>query len=74
MDFKAGDLVRVKSGGPLMTVDKVSVLAMTQEPAVWCVWFEKDGSRQVAKNDTFPPTVLEISSKPTVGAIALSRR
>jgi uncharacterized protein YodC (DUF2158 family) len=58
-DFKPGDLVRVKSGGPAMTVEQVAARAMTGEEAVWCVWFEKVGQRQVAQKETFVPVVLE---------------
>lgn len=54
-EFSPGDLVRVKSGGPTMTVEQCSTRHMTGEPAVWCVWFEKTTKH----NDTFPPAVLE---------------
>lgn len=63
-EFKAGDLVRVKSGGPMMTVEKVGQTARLQEDAVWCVWFEKVGSKQVAQRETFTPVVLEKVEKP----------
>lgn len=33
MDFKIGDVVRLKSGGPAMTVDSVENHTLT------CVWF-----------------------------------
>jgi uncharacterized protein YodC (DUF2158 family) len=42
--FKAGDVVKVKSGGPDMTVTQAGERAMTGEPTVWCVWF--DGRRR----------------------------
>jgi uncharacterized protein YodC (DUF2158 family) len=35
--FKKGDVVRLRSGGPDMTVDDVSTL--TGKPRVRCVWF-----------------------------------
>lgn len=63
-EFKPGDLVQVKSGGPIMTVEQVGKTAMLEEDAVWCVWFEKVGSRQVAQNKTFAPIVLEKVEKP----------
>jgi len=63
-EFKPGDLVRVKSGGPIMTVEQVGKTAMLEEDAVWCVWFEKVGNKQVAQKDTFAPVVLEKAEKP----------
>lgn len=64
MEFAAGDVVRLRSGGPLMTVEKVGKLAFTEDEAVWCAWFEREGSRQVAKRETFPPVTLVKSSMP----------
>src|SRR5262249_17196591 len=63
-EFKPGDLVRVRSGGPIMTVEQVGKTAMLQEDAIWCVWFEKVGNRQVARKETFAPIVLEKTEKP----------
>jgi len=65
--FKPGDLVRVKSGGPIMTVKQVGKTAMLDEDAVWCVWFEKVGNRQVAQEDTFHPVVHEKVQKSGIG-------
>ena len=62
MSFEAGDLVKLKSGGPTMTVEQVGKKSMTEEDAVWCVWFEKVGNKQVVQRDTFPPVVLEKAS------------
>ena len=39
-DIKPGDTVRLKSGGPKMTVTKVGVPYMTTAMSVWCKWFE----------------------------------
>jgi len=53
MDWKVGDTVRLKSGGPKMTV--VGVGDNLGEPVVWCEWFydnKKDSG-------TFPPAALE---------------
>ena len=73
MEFKPGDLVRLKSGGPLMTVEQVGEKALTGGEAVWCVWFEKVGNKQEAKRDDFPPVVLERSSKPGLGVARVTR-
>ena len=48
-DFKRGDVVMLKSGGPKMTIDQI------EANQVWCDWFE--GSKKIS--DTFPPTSLE---------------
>ena len=37
--FKPGEVVRVISGGPKMTVTQVGKRAVTGEEAVWCTWF-----------------------------------
>jgi uncharacterized protein YodC (DUF2158 family) len=34
--FKVGDTVRLKSGGPLMTVTSIQ-----PDGTVWCEWFDK---------------------------------
>jgi uncharacterized protein YodC (DUF2158 family) len=45
-EFKAGDVVQLKSGGPKMTIDTIAVFSMggTHEQAK-CVWF--DGKKRV---------------------------
>jgi uncharacterized protein YodC (DUF2158 family) len=71
VEFKPGDLVRVRSGGPLMTVKQVGKTAMLDEDAVWCVWFEKVGNKQVPQEETFHPVVLEKSQKSGIGLAVL---
>ena len=56
--FKIGDIVQLKSGGPLMTVQKVR----TDE--VDCMWF--DGSTLI-KNTSFPLDTL-VQPKPAKSA------
>lgn len=73
MEFEPGDLVRLRSGGPLMTVESVGERSYGLGLAVWCVWFEATGNKQVAKRETFPPIVLEKSHKPTMGSMRISR-
>lgn len=53
--FKKGDTVRLKSGGPKMTVTNVGESIMSGGIVVFCVWF--DGSKKF--DDTFPPETLE---------------
>jgi uncharacterized protein YodC (DUF2158 family) len=48
--FKAGDTVRLKSGGPLMTVNRVE-----PEGRTMCEWFDDKGTPQFR---TFPSTSL----------------
>jgi uncharacterized protein YodC (DUF2158 family) len=45
MEFKAGDLVKLKSGGPVMTVVEVD------EDEVLCVWFPSDDHRKLREAD-----------------------
>ncbi|MFT9096338.1 MAG: DUF2158 domain-containing protein [Gluconobacter cerinus] len=73
MSFEPGDTVQLKSGGPLMTVEQVGKTAMTGENTVWCVWFEKVGSRQLRQEATFRPTSLEKSSPSYGGGFSVSR-
>jgi uncharacterized protein YodC (DUF2158 family) len=61
MDFKPGDLVKLKSGGPVMTVEAVGDHYGT--PTVWCVWFEKVGPKQTKQTETFAPVVLEAATQ-----------
>lgn len=50
MEFEPGDVVELKSGGPLLTV----IAASTE--AVSCIWFEETQG-EFRKQD-FPPVVL----------------
>ncbi len=53
--FKVGDVVRLKSGGPWMTVDELTTQAVGGEPSVSVVWFE--GSEQ--RHGSFLKAVLD---------------
>lgn len=58
-EIRKGDVVRVKSGGPKMTVWQVGKAAMTGADTVWCVWFVGN-----TKHDgTFEPDALEVMSR-----------
>lgn len=64
MSWQAGDVVTLKSGGPLMTVESVGGLATRGEETVFCVWSEPVSSRQVIQRGTFSPAVLERGRRP----------
>jgi uncharacterized protein YodC (DUF2158 family) len=56
-EFKAGDVVELKSGGPRMTVSQTGEHAMSGRFMIWCDWF--DGKKKVS--DSFPPETLKLS-------------
>jgi len=51
-DFIVGTVVRLKSGGPAMTIASIST------SGVLCVWFDKNSE---AKTGNFPPETLELA-------------
>jgi uncharacterized protein YodC (DUF2158 family) len=58
MAFKTGDVVKLKSGGPLMTVTLIG--DRYGMPIAYCSWFEGTNN----KSADFPPDSLEIAAKP----------
>lgn len=68
-DFKKGDTVRLKSGGPPMTVlNVVDYGPAGPTECVACVWF--DGKRK--EHDIFDSAVLKLSEGGS-GVVNLSR-
>lgn len=59
MGFEAGDTVQMKSGGPVMTVERNIKDESSQEDLVICTWFEKVGTKQLLQKEKFNPLVLE---------------
>jgi uncharacterized protein YodC (DUF2158 family) len=55
MEFTPRDVVQLKSGGPVMTVEHIGKDQRTQEDAVFCTWFEKVGNRQELHRESFNP-------------------
>jgi uncharacterized protein YodC (DUF2158 family) len=55
--FKAGDVVILKSGGPKMTVEWAGNAAMTGTPTVRCTWF--DGAKK--QSEGFAPEAVELA-------------
>ena len=56
-EFVVGELVRLKSGGPIMTYSGSSEMT----GSAICVWFEGSQKRE----ETFDPRVLEKTTKPS---------
>lgn len=55
--FEIGEVVHLKSGGPLMTVHSIGDYSPTgPNPGVLCVWFNE----QKKFEDVFDPRALEI--------------
>lgn len=54
-EFKKGDVVMLKSGGPAMTVSNTGESSFGGGFKVWCVWFEKTKKFE----DTFEPEILK---------------
>jgi uncharacterized protein YodC (DUF2158 family) len=52
--WNEGDLVRLKSGGPQMVVDRM-IHYSDNSTSVYCVWFENDRKQE----SSFPPSGLE---------------
>lgn len=59
MELKVGDVVRLKTGGPPMTVEYVQE-APGEDPMVGTVWFERDEDSWTGpKRESFPVDDLE---------------
>lgn len=58
--FRIGDIVHLKSGGPEMTISH-----MLPSGRVFCVWFEGTEKRQ----DTFPPEALQLTKEKEAMAV-----
>jgi uncharacterized protein YodC (DUF2158 family) len=61
--WNPGDVVRLASGGPDMTVQRVKE-RKGQEWMVFCVWFDKDGN--VVENCFEPETLVEAKGSPAL--------
>jgi len=58
-EFKAGDVVKLKSGGPVMTVTQAGTQAMTGKKLVWCTWFAASKGEHKLEKGEFPPESLQ---------------
>lgn len=53
MNFQPGDVVQLKSGGPLMTVSKID-----SDGDVYCTWFNYEGKVFTPQTHYFLPSML----------------
>ncbi len=58
--MKVGDVVRLKSGGPNMTVDKCWTDEASGEEKVKCSWMDSSGNRRWTQ---FHPDAVELVPK-----------
>ena len=54
--FKVGEIVRLKSGGPRMTVS--SIITEGLQPGIYCTWFATVKGSQEVKGAVFQPETL----------------
>lgn len=58
IEIKPGNVVQLKSGGPLMTVRWAG--EEYGEPSICCDWFIQDRAPWKKETATFPPTSLKV--------------
>jgi len=59
MEFKVGDIVILKSGGPEMTIENIGPLSFySKTTGTHCCWFDNN----VIKRDAFPFEVLKLAN------------
>jgi uncharacterized protein YodC (DUF2158 family) len=63
MIFQVGEVVRLKSGGPAMTV--IATGARAEPGVIECAWFDRD---QACATASFPPRALERLTLPQPAA------
>lgn len=47
MDLKVGDIVKLKSGSPYMTIEEIGVYTSSSSKKAKCTWF--DGNKKVTE-------------------------
>jgi uncharacterized protein YodC (DUF2158 family) len=73
-DFQPGDVVKLKSGGPSMTVSNVDDYGPTGPTnGALCVWFEQVKGVQTAFDKVFDVAVLEPVKPQSTGSLRVTR-
>jgi uncharacterized protein YodC (DUF2158 family) len=67
-EFKVGDVVALKSGGPPMTVDKILEMPEGSRGCIACRWFD---DKMQLKEDVFSLVSLELNQVKTPDLAAL---
>ena len=70
-EIQPGDVVQLKSGGPLMTVASVGETHMTGELSVWCEWFD---DKKQAQKETFSLIAVKKVDQPGESAPTQTHR
>lgn len=73
MNFKAGDVVRLKSGGPDMTITSIATedYMLESKGDVSCQWFD---DKRVLQSATFKPEVLIDKNEADAGIVQFVNR
>lgn len=58
-DFKPGDVVRLKSGGPKMTINNIGKYNYADYDSAACDWFVQDKAPWKKESGVFPLHSLE---------------
>lgn len=59
-EIKAGSVVQLKSGGPLMTVEQVGEDYGGDVKKAWCDWFVQDKAPWKKEQGVYPLTSLKL--------------
>ena len=59
MDINKGDVVKLKSNGPAMTVENID-MDSRNEPRAWCSWFSGVAAEFSINRDSFPLSALKL--------------
>lgn len=65
MAFQPGDIVVLKSGSVPMTVDSIGEHYSVTGEAIFCVWAERAGGKQILHTEAFSVHVLKKFEEPT---------